>query len=186
MKRCKKEIKAYIYGFTNLLGIARNDSNDREGTQLSVFAIEVDTITLTARLSQSRSWEKLFKARTKIFLQSRPVTFLRNSIACGFPVILLACISGYEVQSGPLSPMGRLADGYPMRTEETFIKRLSHTVKVVLSKYVCSSVNWGRRVGKEKMLECSENLKVFFFFFPSSLTSIYNPLGYERLRLLRT
>lgn len=77
----QKEIKAYIW-VRNLLGIPRNNSNDREGTQLSVFGIEVDTTTFTARLPLEKLG-KAIKATTK-FLAEPPVTFSEIQPLVGF------------------------------------------------------------------------------------------------------
>lgn len=54
-----------------MLGIPRNDSKDKEGTQLSVFSIEVDTI---ARLPAEKL-EKAIKATEKV-LANQSVAFL--------------------------------------------------------------------------------------------------------------
>ncbi len=71
--RMRQEARAYVW-VTDLLGIPRNDSKDREGTQITVFGIEVNTSSFTARLPPEKL-EKAIKATTKV-LAEQSVSFL--------------------------------------------------------------------------------------------------------------
>ena len=80
-EQIKIEAKAYIW-LTDLLGIPRNDSKDRDGTEVVVFGIEIDTSSLTARLPK----EKLTKAieATSRILNEKSVSFLDMQSLVGF------------------------------------------------------------------------------------------------------
>ena len=69
----RREARAYVW-VTDLLGIPRNDSKDREGTQITVFGIEVNTSSFTARLPPEKL-EKAIKATAKV-LAEQSVSFL--------------------------------------------------------------------------------------------------------------
>ncbi len=62
--RMRREARAYVW-VTDLLGIPRNNSKDRKGTQITVFDIEVDTSSFTAKLPPEKL-EKAIKAMAKV------------------------------------------------------------------------------------------------------------------------
>ena len=79
--RMRREARAYVW-VTDLLGIPRNDSKDREGTQITVFGIEVNTSSFTARLPPEKL-EKAIKAMAKV-LAEQSVSFLDIQALIGF------------------------------------------------------------------------------------------------------
>ncbi len=79
--RMRKEARAYVW-VTDLLGISRNDSKDRERTQITVFGIEVDKSSFTARLPPEKL-EKAIKATAKV-LAEQFVSFLDIQSLVGF------------------------------------------------------------------------------------------------------
>ncbi len=68
----RREARAYVW-VTDLLGIPRNHSKDREGTQITVFGIEADKSSFTARLPPEKL-EKAIKATAKV-LAEQSVSF---------------------------------------------------------------------------------------------------------------
>lgn len=80
-ERMKTKAKAYIW-LTDLLGIPQNDSKDREGTEVVVFGIEVNTSTFTARLPQEKL-QKAIRATAKI-LEQKSVSFIDIQSPVGF------------------------------------------------------------------------------------------------------
>ncbi len=80
-ERIKAEAKSYIW-LTDLLGIPRNDSKDREDKLVEVFGIGVDTSKFTARLTK----EKLEKAKntTSKILEQKSVSFIDIQSLVGF------------------------------------------------------------------------------------------------------
>ncbi len=67
------EANAYIW-LTNLLGLLQNHSKDCQGTVVTVFGIEVDTSSFTARLPRDKL-EKAILASLKI-LSQRAVSYI--------------------------------------------------------------------------------------------------------------
>ncbi len=61
------EANAYVW-LTDLLGLPRNDSKDCQGTLVTVFGIEVDTSSFTARLPRDKL-EKAILASSKVLSQ---------------------------------------------------------------------------------------------------------------------
>ena len=80
-QRIRQESRAYTW-VTDLLGIPRNDSKDREGTKLTVFGIGVDTTNFTARLPNEKL-EKAIRAMAKV-LGEPSVSFLDMQSLVGF------------------------------------------------------------------------------------------------------
>ncbi len=64
LERLMAEANAYIW-LTDLLGLPRNNSKDCQGTLVTVFGIEVDTSSFTARLSQDKL-EKAILVSSKV------------------------------------------------------------------------------------------------------------------------
>lgn len=104
---------------TDFLGLYRNDSKDAEGTCVEVLGIEVDTMSMQARLSS----RKVTKANSLITnaLTPRTVTLRRIQELTGFLSFCTAaipigrtCLSGlWQFQSlfSPAQPVRRLTQG---------------------------------------------------------------------------
>lgn len=80
-QRLKRESNAYNW-VTDLLGIPRNESKDGKGTQITVFGIEIDTSTFTARLPAEKL-DKAIRATSKV-LAEHFVSLLIVQFVVGF------------------------------------------------------------------------------------------------------
>ncbi len=69
------EERAYIQA-TNLLDIPRNEKKDCCGTEVSVFGIEVDTSTFTARLPQDKLERAIKKTGEALSDSSNSISYL--------------------------------------------------------------------------------------------------------------
>ncbi len=80
-ERLVAEANAYIW-LTELLGVPRNDSKDFQGTVVTVFGIEVDTSSFTARLPRN-NLEKAILASSKV-LSQKVVSYIDIQSLVGF------------------------------------------------------------------------------------------------------
>ncbi len=75
------EANAYIW-LTDVLGLPRNDSKDCQGTMATVFGIEVDTPSFTARLPRDKL-KKAILALSKV-LSQKTVSYIDIQSRVGF------------------------------------------------------------------------------------------------------
>ena len=80
-ERSVAEANAYIW-LTDLLGLLRNNSKDCQGTVVTVFGIEVDTPSFTARLPRDKL-EKAILASSKV-LSQKAVSYIDIQSLVGF------------------------------------------------------------------------------------------------------
>lgn len=122
-EQIKIEAKAYIW-LTDLLVIPRNDPKDREGTEVVVFGIEVDTSSFTARLPK----EKLTKAieATSRILNEKSVSFLDMQSLVGF---LSFCSQAVRLGRVFMRRLWDFVNHYPRSSPRTARRRIPAWVR---------------------------------------------------------
>lgn len=80
-QQIRRENRAYNW-VTDLLGISRHKSKDREKTQITVFGIEIDSSTFIPRLLAEKL-DKAVKATAKIFAE-KSISILKIQSFIGF------------------------------------------------------------------------------------------------------
>ncbi len=122
----RQESRAYVW-VTDLLGIPRNDSKDREGTQITVFGIEVYTSSFTTRLPPQKL-EKAIKATAKV-LAEQSVSFINIKSLVGF---LSFCSQAVRLDCVFMRILWDLVNQYPRAATKVTRRRIAPWVREYL------------------------------------------------------
>ncbi len=119
------EERAYIQA-TNLLGIPRNKKKDCCGTKVSVFGIEVDTSTFTARLSQDKLERAIKKTGEVLSDSSNSISYLDIQSLVGF---LSFCSQAVHLGRVIMRRLWDFINHFPRSTSRTTRKRMLSWVR---------------------------------------------------------
>ncbi len=122
-ERLVAEANAYIW-FTDLLGLPRNDSKDCQSTMVTVFGIEVETSSFTARLPGNKL-EKAILASSKI-LSQKAVSYIDIQSFVGF---LSFCAQAVRLGCVFIRRLWDFINHYPCVATMSTLRRISVWVR---------------------------------------------------------
>ncbi len=117
-ERLLAEVNAYIR-LTDLLGLPRNDSKDCQGTVVTVFGIEEDTPSFTARLLRDKL-EKAILASSKV-LSQKAVSYIDIQSLVGF---LSFCSQAVRLGRVFMRRLWDFINHYPCDTTRSTLRRI--------------------------------------------------------------